>query len=137
MSLEDNKAIVRRFYEELLHTGNPELVDELFAPDYTQHYSGHPEPISREDFKQLVTLFAHAFPLPQVIVQDMIAEADKVTARFIWHGTHSGEFRSIAPTGKPVTMTGIHIFRLIEGKIVEQWVEEDQQGFQQLSDTDS
>ena len=124
MSTEDNKALVRRFYEEGVH--NPALFDELLAPTYVLHLPGSPQPISGiEHAKQLMAVYTSAFPDLQTTTEDMVAEGDKVAIRNTWRGTHQGAFQGLPPTGKPVTFTGIDIYHIVDGKITEQWAELD------------
>jgi predicted ester cyclase len=70
---------------------------------------------------QLLGLYLGAFPDGQVTVEDLLADGDKVVVRISLRGTHQGAFRGIAPTGKPITLMGIHIFRFANGKVVEHW----------------
>ena len=128
MSIEENKAVVRRFFEELLSTDDLAVADELLSPGFRFYFAGSPDPMDLESYKEFLVARRAAFPDRRFVVEDMIAEGDKVSARFTMRGTHKGEFRGIAPTGKEVTMTGIDIIRLTEGKMVEDRVEVDQLG---------
>ena len=128
MSIEENKAVVRRFFEELLSTDNLAVADELLSPGFRFYFAGNPDPMDLERYKEFLVVRRAAFPDRRFVVEDMIAEGDKVSARFTMRGTHKGEFRGIAPTGKEVIMTGIDIIRLTEGKMVEDRVEVDQLG---------
>ena len=130
MSTEDNKALVRRFYEEGVH--NPALFDELLAPTYVLHLPGSPQPISGiEHAKQLMAVYTSAFPDLQTTTEDMVAEEDKVVIRNTWRGTHQGAFQGLPPTGKHVTFTSSDIYRIADGKIAEQWAELDALGLMQ------
>jgi steroid delta-isomerase-like uncharacterized protein len=130
MSTEDNKALVRRFYEEGVH--NPDLFDELLAPTYVLYFSGSPQPISGiAHAKQLMVVYSSAFPDLQCTTEDMVAEGDKVAIRNTWRGTHQGAFQGLPPTGKHVTFTGSDIYRVVGGKIAEQWAELDALGLMQ------
>lgn len=126
---EENKAIIRRLYEEL-NKGNLNIADELIVEDYAQH-SILPVPPGREGFKKFFAAFSAAFPNAHFTIEDMIAEKDKVALRFTGRFTHRGEFMGVHPTGKQMKMTGIDIFRLSNGKIVEHWDEVDQLGLLQ------
>ena len=128
MSTEENKIVVRRFFAELLSTDNLAVADELLSPDFYFYFAGSPEPIDRESYKVFLAARRGAFPDRRFVVEDMIAEGEKVSARFTMRGTHKGELRSIAPSGREVTMTGIDMIRLEEGKMVEDRVEVDQLG---------
>lgn len=129
MSTEQNKAIVHRFFEEL----NLTVVDELYVPDYVHHDPSLPPEFQRgrDAYKQLVTMFHTGFPDIKVTVEDLVAEGDKVVARWTWRGTNQGEFQGMPPTGKQVTGSGISIHRIAEGKIAEAWVNFDALGMLQ------
>ena len=131
MSTEENKAVVRRFFEELLSTDNLALADEILSPDFRFYFAGSPDPMDLKRYKDFLAARRAAFPGRRFAVEDMIAEGDKVSARFTMRGTHNGELRGIAPSGREVTMSGIDIIRLKEGKMVEDRVEVDQLGMMQ------
>src|SRR5215210_5337532 len=132
MSAEENKAVVRREVEELYnYTGNLDAVEEIFSPDYVSHEPTSGEVRGIEGARQFAATFREAFPDLQNTIEDMIAEGEKVSARFTMRGTHKGDLRSIAPSGREVTMTGIDMIRLEEGKMVEDRVEVDQLGMMQ------
>jgi steroid delta-isomerase-like uncharacterized protein len=130
--LEQNKALVRRFLDEM-DKGNWAIFDELLARDYVYHMSGRSKPVTREEYVQFARGFRAAFPDGRMTVEDMIAEGDKVVMRYTSRGTHKGDFMGIPATGKEVVSTGIVITRIAEGKIAEDWEEFDGVGFfQQL-----
>jgi len=126
MSTEENKAIARRLIEEAWNQGNLDVVDELMAPDHVPHHSlvGQ-QPPSRELYKQFIVRTRTAFPDLHATVEDQIAEGDKVVTRWSVQGTHRGMFRGHSPTGNQMTITGIVIDRIIDGKVVEGWMEMD------------
>ncbi len=132
MSIEENKALIRRG-TEILNRGNvteiSTTLDELFVPDFVRH-----DPAggfrSREDYKQFLFSLLAALP-GQFTIEDLIAEGDKVVLRYTFHGTHQGQWRGLPPTGKPVTFTGIFIYRILDGKIVEGWENADALGLVQ------
>ncbi len=129
MSTEDNKALVRRWYEDF-NQRNLARVDELFTPDYVYH--NPPTTLhGPEEFKQFLSLYLTAFPDARFTVEDELAEGDRVASRSTFHGTHQGEFMGIPPTGKPVTVTGIGIDRIVGGKFVEGWLNFDALGMLQ------
>ena len=131
MPIEENKVVVRRFFEELLSTDNVAVADELLSPGFRFYFAGSPEPMDLESYKEFLVARRAAFPDRRFVAEDMIAEGDKVSARFTMRGTHKGELRGIAPTGREVTMTGIDMIRLWEGRMVEDRVEVDQLGMMQ------
>jgi steroid delta-isomerase-like uncharacterized protein len=128
---EENKAIFRRYVEEVGNEGNLDLVDEIFA-DYVSHQpDGSVLERGPEDVKRFMGEFRSAFPDFHTTIEDQIAEGDRVATRWTMHGTHEGEFRGIAPTGGQIRVTGIGIFRFSEGKVVESWDNFDQLGMMQ------
>jgi steroid delta-isomerase-like uncharacterized protein len=131
MSTNENKAVVRQFFEELLSTDNFALADELLSPGFRFYFAGSPDPMGLESYKEFLAARRAAFPDRRFVVEDMIAEGDKVSARFTMRGTHNGDLPGIVPSGKEVTMTGIDMIRLEEGKMVEDRVEVDQLGMMQ------
>ena len=115
---EQNKAIMRRIYDEVFNAGNLAVVDEIVATDVIEHEG---DAQGSEGLKQTVTMFRTAFPDLQFSVDDMIAEGDKVASRIMMRGTHKGEFMGIPATGKTVAIEGIDIIRFANGKAVEHW----------------
>lgn len=115
-----NKAIARKVFEDVQSQGNLALVDEIVASDYVGHTP--PNDIhGPEGAKQFEAMLHEAFPDMQVTVEDQIAEGDKVVTRWTCRGTHWGEFQGMPPTGKRMTMSGMTIFRIANGKLVEGW----------------
>jgi predicted ester cyclase len=96
MSVEELKAIVKRNNDEFWNKGDMSVADEVLATDYVRYMPGGVEILGLEGIKQEVTTVRKAFPDIQFTIEDMIAEGDKVAARFIGHGTHKGDFRGIA-----------------------------------------
>lgn len=131
MSVEENKAIVRRLLEEGLVKGDQAVADELLTGDFTDHNPLPGLPPNRDGFKQSFIVFRSAFPDFEYKIEDIIAEGDKVVARFCAAGTHRGEMAGIPPTGNRVSVTGIDIFRIAGGKIAEFWLSWDQLGLMQ------
>ena len=129
MSLADNKALVRRLFDEVWNTGNVAIVDDLLAPDFVDHAAqmGGGDP-TRDGFKTQVRLFRTAFPDGRSQIEDLIAEDDRVVARWTDGGTQRGEWMGVPPTGKRVTMTGIDVYRIEQGRIAEFWCSEDELG---------
>jgi predicted ester cyclase len=133
MSAEENKAVVRREFEEILnHTGNLDAADEIIAPNYVSHEPTSGETRGIEWAKQFAATYRQAFPDLQNTIEDMVAEGDKVVVRFRGRGTHQGDTEAFGPpTGKRMEITGITINRLSEGKIVEAWTNVDALGMMQ------
>jgi steroid delta-isomerase-like uncharacterized protein len=125
MSLDENKHLVQLFMDEVWNQMNPDAVDRFVAPGMIDH-SGRGS--GREAVKQAVRLFATAFPDWHTTVEDLIAEGDKVVMRGVSSGTHHGLFMGIPATGRQVTVPGIHIMRIADGKIVEHWAQGDYLG---------
>ncbi len=120
-----NKDLVRRFAQEVLNDGNMAALEELVAADLVNHSPPPGVPADREGLRAFVLGQRAAFPDFQMTVEDLIAEADKVVLRFTARGTHQGTFAGIPPTGKQVSISGINIYRVAGGKIVEAWAERD------------
>jgi steroid delta-isomerase-like uncharacterized protein len=132
MSLEHNKAVVRRFFEEGPNKGNMDILSELVADDATDHHPLAPDQAPGiEGFRQALTALRTAFPDMQITIEDMIAEEDRVAIRVTTHGTHRGLLMGIPATGKEVTTTSFVIFRIAEGKIAERWAMGDRLGMLQ------
>jgi steroid delta-isomerase-like uncharacterized protein len=129
--LEANKALYRRWFEEVVSRGDLALADDLLASDYVLHFPGAPAPVDREGHKGLVAMFRAGFPDWVETVDDVIAEGDRVVIRVTGRGTHEGEFQGVPPTGNPVTATGIGIGRIADGRIAEAWAAYDALGLTQ------
>jgi steroid delta-isomerase-like uncharacterized protein len=120
----DNKALMRRWFEEVWNKGRVEAIDEMFAPDGIAHGLGGADgaPLrGPEGFKPFFHAFKGAFPDIEVVVEDAIAEGDKVAARCSVRGKHQGHTLGFAATGRPVEFHGICIVRVRDGQIVEAW----------------
>ena len=121
MSSEQNKAIVRRAFEEPWK-GNLDVLDELLASDYAGHDPASPQPLrGPAGVKAFVSTYRAAFSNARVTVEQQLAEGDLVATRWSGRGTHDGELMGIEPTGKDVTVSGLTISRLVDGKIVEEF----------------
>jgi len=123
MSTEQNKAAARRIYDECFSKGNLAAIDELFDPGFTDHNPTVPnQPQGAEGFRQVVTTFRHTFPDLHFTVEDVVAEGDKVVARFNATGTDTGGFMGMPPTGRGGSpVAGIDVLRFANGKVVERW----------------
>jgi steroid delta-isomerase-like uncharacterized protein len=128
---ERNKAVVRRFIEEVQNRKNMDLFDELNAPDFVNLSAPPGMPTDREGGKMFLGGFLNAFPDSQITIDDMIAEGDRVVTKKTFTGTHTGEFGGIPATGNSVTLQYVDILRLRDGKIIEHWLCMDQLTFLQ------
>ena len=147
MSIEENKAIVRRFYEsfgkedsvrQIREAENREaeaekvvraIFSETYAPDCIMHASGGDRSLE-EDIKETASDFV-AFPDLRFTVEDMIAEGDKVVTRWTAYGTNEGGILGFPATGKQVSIKGVIIKRLSGGKVIEEWSLIDVRGLMQ------
>ncbi len=121
---EENKEIVRRWFEEVWNKGRADAIDEMFDENGIAHgLSDDPSnPIKGPtNFKPFHAVFRDAFPNMMIVIEDMVAEGDKVAARCSVRGKHEGDFRGKAATQSPVEFTGMTIVRIGNGKIVEAW----------------
>jgi steroid delta-isomerase-like uncharacterized protein len=127
---EENKTLVRRFFEEVVNDRNLDLLEELFAVDYIHHDPTLPPdmPPGLDGFKAVLTMFFDAFPDFRGTMEDLVGERDKVASRVRWRGTHQGELMGIPPSGNQVNFTLQAIHRIAEGKIVEGWINFDALG---------
>jgi steroid delta-isomerase-like uncharacterized protein len=130
MSIENNKELARRL-TQLLDRDDVEQIEQLLAPEFVSHFAGLSQPLNREQYIQVNQAARSAFSDLSRTVEDLIAEGDKVTLRITARGTHTGIFQGIAASGKKTEITGIAIRRIVDGKIVEEWVVNDQLGLMQ------
>jgi len=126
---EQNKRIVRRYFEEVLNQHNLAVIDELFAPDFISH--PNMGDVGLDIYTQAIKRSHAAFPDLHVTIEAQIAEGDMVATRWKARGTQQGPFGNIPPTGKEVTVTAMHFHRLADGKIVEHWEQFDLMGMLQ------
>lgn len=122
MTVEENKAIIRRYYNDLWNKWDLAVADELIASDIVFRGSLAVTVQGLDGFKQYVNMVRAAFPDFHNTIEELIAEGDKVVARLAYTGTHKGELFGMAPTGQRVTYSGIAIFRIAEGKVADGWV---------------
>ena len=119
MSIESNKAALRRLYEEAFNKGNLKVADELISANWVYHGTEAMEFKGPEGFKQFVTMYRIAFPDLSITVQDLIAEGDKVVTIGTFHGTFKGPMMGIPPTGKYASSTVMAVSRFENGKEAE------------------
>jgi steroid delta-isomerase-like uncharacterized protein len=123
MSEAENKTIARRFNEEVWGRGDQAVLEELLDPDFVDHDALPGQAPGREGHKQILIAFHSAFPDLNVTTEEILAEGEKVVSRWTARGTHQGELLGIAPTGNGVTIKGIDVLRVAEGRIVERWAQ--------------
>ena len=119
MSVEENKAAIRRIYEDVFNKGNLAVADEIIATNWVALAPGGQEYKGPDGFKQFITTTRTAFPDLQMTLEDIVAEGEKVAHCGTLRGTFKGEIMGIVPTGKQVTMTTTTISRFEGGKEVE------------------
>jgi predicted ester cyclase len=131
MSAEQNKALVRRLFEEGLNQNKPSVFDDLIDPNFAIYDSPFGTLRGPDGFRQIVSTFRAAFPDGQVTFDDEFADGDYVIHRGYFAGTHEGEFQGVAPTGKQVKVKTIDIWRVANGKAMDNWVQMDLLGLMQ------
>ncbi len=127
MSGEENKAFMRRFYEEVMNQKNVAVIDEFFVPNFVNHSAsqlGLPAG-DLQHVTQFLSVVMQSFPDLHYTVEDLVAEGDKVAVRLTLTGTQHGAFMGIPATGKHATISDFEIFRITNGKAVECWVQVD------------
>jgi steroid delta-isomerase-like uncharacterized protein len=129
LSTATHKAIVRRYIEQVLNQHRHDLVEEFLTENIELHGSGLAPGL--DVVKQWLTMFAAAFPDGHQVIEDVVAEGDRVVARTTFNGTHQGEMQGIPATGKLVSIPSITIFRMDNGKIAEGWLVSDNLGMMQ------
>jgi steroid delta-isomerase-like uncharacterized protein len=140
VSLEENKALVRSFFEEVWNKHNLDYLDEIYAPDFKLHAlwqntsaGGAIEATGIEPAKTVIGGWFEGFPDLWMKIEDMVAEGDKVGTRHVSGGTHTAPFQGMPPTGRSATITGMTVQRVENGKLVEAWTSWDALGmFEQL-----
>ncbi len=124
MSIEQNKLAARRWFTDIIAQRQFEVADELFAANHITHDPHAPPqgwPMGPEGLKMVAGIFGGAFGDWNIGIEDQIAEGDKVVTRWRARAVHTGPLPGIAPTGRPVDVTGVNIARFENGKIVESW----------------
>jgi steroid delta-isomerase-like uncharacterized protein len=129
----ENKALASRFHRDLFVQGNLAAADEICAPEFVWRAPNMPPGISTGPaaVKAFAGMIARGFSGIQITTDDRIAEGDRVVDRWTFRATHTGEFMGVPATGKQVTVTGIDIFRIADGRLAELWQSWDQLGMMQ------
>ena len=122
MSVEENKVLATRFYEEILNSRDMNVADEILDSQYIDHSATAP---GLENFKTYFGMISSVFPDIKVTVEDLFADDNKVAARLTIRGTQLGSFRGFPATGMQATWSGMDIIHISAGKIIERWSERD------------
>lgn len=131
MTSEDNKLTMQRFVE-FINTASEAMADELIATNAVFHVPGRPEPMrGPAGYLAIIAMMREGFPDVKWILDEMVAEDDKVAARFTMRGTHQGTFFGVPPTGKKITVQAMNFYRLANGKFVEERGQPDMLGLLQ------
>jgi steroid delta-isomerase-like uncharacterized protein len=120
VTAKSNKEIVRRLGVEPWE-GNMDVIDELVAPDYVGHDPSQPDLQGPQGIRAFITSYLAGYPDGRITIEEQLAEGDLVATRWTGRGTQEGELIGIPPTGKQVTVSGITISRVKNGKVVEEW----------------
>ena len=129
MTTEQNKALARRWSEELWGQGNLAVADEIIAPEYVRHDPGDPFPAhGPDDVKRIVTTLRSILPDLKIEVEAMVAEGDMVVSRYTATATDTNGYMGMPATGKTISTPAIQIFRCANGKIAESWAARDDLG---------
>lgn len=131
MSLEENKTLVREFLEQVWNKKNLAVIDDTLSASFVIHNgSSATVPPGPDVYRQFAIRFLDAFPDLHTTIEQVVAEEDKVAVHGTDQATHRGEYMGIAPTGKSITVTWTGIYRVVDGKIVEEWINGDSLGLQ-------
>lgn len=129
MSVEENKALMRRFFQAF-EMNDQVTLKNLLAPDFVANLPGAYEQIDREAFLQnVIGAFKAAFGEQKYTIEVQIAEGNRVATLATWRATHTGEFQGQPPTGKQIVLSGMAMDRIRDDKIVEHWARHDQFDF--------
>ena len=118
MSQEENKAVIRKYYE-LLDAGDMEGIMNLFSDDISWSFPGMPEPLNKEGLEGLIQGFSGAFPDMQHTIRNQFVEDDQVATAITFRGTQNGDLMGVPPSGNQVEFNGLNIHRVTDGKIAE------------------
>lgn len=125
LTIDANKRILGRHFDEVLNQGSLDVIDEIYADGYVLDapvqtegsVEAHGETRGRDGLKRRVVLFRTAFPDIHFAIDDMLAEGDQVAVQYTFTGTHAGQFGELEPTGRKIAVTGILIARVRDGRI--------------------
>lgn len=129
---EENEALTRRWTEEVFNQRRLDVAEEIYAPDHVLHDPATRDlPRGPEGMKQFARIYHEAFPDARLTIEDIFSVGDRVAFRWTGHGTNHGELMGMAPTGRSVTVPGISIERVADGRIAETWFTWDNAGLMQ------
>jgi predicted ester cyclase len=128
MSVDANKAVTQRFYDDLFNRARLAVADELVAVDCRSHAAPPGTPVGPDGMRQAVALLRAAFPDCRYVIEDLIGEDDRMAVRLVFRGTHLGLYRGIPATGRQVVQVQMHVLRLAGGQVAEHWAVRDDLG---------
>ena len=123
-----NKAVYRRFVQEVFNEGRLTMLEQLLSPSYINQDAPPGTPPNADGIKQVVANTRTAFPDLKFVIEDLVGEGDKVCARLTASGTHKGVFLDIPPTGKTISMKEMTMIHFVDGRMVASWVLNDMLG---------
>lgn len=135
MALTQNQQVIRRWVEGI-NSGDVDTAITVLAPDFVGHFSAMKEPVrGPQAFKQMYMYFIRpAFPDQRITIEREVVSGDRIAAQTSWTATHTGPFMNVPPTGRRIVVPGTGIFRIVNGKIAEEWMQEDFLGiYQQIT----
>ncbi len=125
MTIEQNKLVMKNFVD-FINTANPDLADELIDPGATFYVPGRPEPVKGPaGYLGIIAMMRGGFPDIQWTLEELISEGNNIAARFTMRGTHEGSFFGVPATGAKISVQALNIYRLRDGKIVEEYGQPD------------
>jgi steroid delta-isomerase-like uncharacterized protein len=130
-SLEQNKALMRKYIEEAWNKGDLDFIDKNFSADFVNHGTFPGQSTDRDGVKWVISNIRNAIPNVHFTIEDMIAEGDKVVTRWLAKGTHKGDFMGTKPTGNKISVSATVIDRIKDGKVIEHWANRDDLSFLQ------
>lgn len=116
----DTKSVIQEFDEQVYSKGNLAAIDALVAKDF-RHHAPFPTPQGRDGFKGFISGFREAFPDGTSETHDLIVTGEKAVIRYTFRGTHQGEFMEIPPSGNRVEVNGTSVYRVVDGKVTDEW----------------
>ena len=131
MTTETNKLVMPRFVQ-FINSADEKLAEELISPDADFHVPGRPQPVrGPSGYLEIIAMMRGGFPDIQWTLEEMVAEGDKIAARFTMRGTHKGMFMGVPPTGKKIAVQAVNFYRLLHGQFVEERGQPDLLGLMQ------